>query len=160
MRDRAFNLGEFKDGKAQQPLPDSFVDHEVELNEFQYLCHKLCLRLLRLFAIALNVSTQSIHSQPVQLIKCFSRLIPQKVVQSGSHPVTRALLVPREPYFGCFTTQPWLPVITHLISISVLELTATTEGTSLPQILSPSVPTLANTSQYNPPIPASLRAWP
>ncbi|KAL0639567.1 hypothetical protein Q9L58_001393 [Maublancomyces gigas] len=51
----AFNLGEFKDGKAQQPLPASFADNETELNEFQDLCHDLCLKLLRLFAIALNI---------------------------------------------------------------------------------------------------------
>lgn len=61
MWNRAFNLGEFKDGKPQQPLPASFADRETELNEFQSLCHNLCLKLLRLFAIALNVSTQSIH---------------------------------------------------------------------------------------------------
>lgn len=63
MWNRAFNLGEFKDGKAQQPLPASFADNETELNEFQDLCHDLCLKLLRLFAIALNVSPQSIQLQ-------------------------------------------------------------------------------------------------
>ncbi|KAF8425109.1 hypothetical protein EV426DRAFT_596378 [Tirmania nivea] len=51
----ALNFGEFSNGKAQQPLPPSLVPHEVELAEFADLCHELCLRLLRLFALGLNI---------------------------------------------------------------------------------------------------------
>lgn len=52
---RAFNFGEFKDGRAQQPLPPAFQDHESELNEFSDYCYNLCLKLLRLFGMALKV---------------------------------------------------------------------------------------------------------
>ncbi|CUS06851.1 unnamed protein product [Tuber aestivum] len=52
---RAFNFGEFKDGKAQQPLPPALQDHELELNEFSDYCYNLCLKLLRLFGMALKI---------------------------------------------------------------------------------------------------------
>ncbi|TGO31924.1 hypothetical protein BHYA_0380g00040 [Botrytis hyacinthi] len=51
----AFNLGDFVDGKADQPLPPSLSPHEPELNQFQLYCHKLCLKLLTLFAIGLEI---------------------------------------------------------------------------------------------------------
>ncbi len=54
---RAMNLGEFIDGKAQQPLPPSFVDREAELNKFQQYCHSLMLKILVLFAIGLEVTS-------------------------------------------------------------------------------------------------------
>lgn len=49
------NFGEFTDGKAQQPLPPSLAAHEAELNHFGGLCHELCIKLLRLFALGLKV---------------------------------------------------------------------------------------------------------
>ncbi len=49
------NLGQFVDGKAQQPLPASFVDREEELNKFQKYCHNLMLKILVLFAVGLEV---------------------------------------------------------------------------------------------------------
>ena len=49
------NFGEFTNGKAQQPLPPSLASHEAELNHFGVLCHKLCIKLLRLFALGLKV---------------------------------------------------------------------------------------------------------
>ncbi|KAB8296695.1 hypothetical protein EYC80_002115 [Monilinia laxa] len=55
----AFNLGDFVDGKADQPLPASLSPHEAELNEFQLYCHKLCLKLLTLFAIGLEIDPAS-----------------------------------------------------------------------------------------------------
>ncbi|ESZ94874.1 hypothetical protein SBOR_4750 [Sclerotinia borealis F-4128] len=55
----AFNLGDFVDGKAEQPLPPSLSPHETELNEFQLYCHKLCLKLLTLFAIGLEIDPAS-----------------------------------------------------------------------------------------------------
>ncbi|KAF8449741.1 hypothetical protein BDZ91DRAFT_751695 [Kalaharituber pfeilii] len=51
----ALNFGDFVDGKAQQPLPASLIEHEVELAQYQELCHNLCMRLLRLFAIGLEI---------------------------------------------------------------------------------------------------------
>ncbi|TAQ84878.1 hypothetical protein B7494_g6799 [Chlorociboria aeruginascens] len=55
----AFNIHEFKDGKAQQTLPPSLVNHESDLNTFQQHCHNLCLKLLKLFAIGLEVDSSS-----------------------------------------------------------------------------------------------------
>lgn len=49
------NFGEFANGKAQQPLPPSLASHEAELNHFGVLCHELCIKLLRLFALGLRV---------------------------------------------------------------------------------------------------------
>lgn len=49
------NFGEFTDGKAQQPLPPSLASHEAALNRFGVLCHELCIKLLRLFALGLKV---------------------------------------------------------------------------------------------------------
>ncbi|KAM3088258.1 hypothetical protein ACMFMG_002313 [Clarireedia jacksonii] len=51
----AMNFGDFVDGKAQQPLPPSLAPHESELDEFQQYCHKLCLKILTLFAIGLEI---------------------------------------------------------------------------------------------------------
>ncbi|KAF6222139.1 hypothetical protein HO133_001225 [Letharia lupina] len=51
----AMNFGEFTDGKAQQPLPPSLASHEAELYHFGVLCHELCIKLLRLFALGLRI---------------------------------------------------------------------------------------------------------
>ena len=51
---RAFNIAEFIDGKAQQPLPIPLVSHESQLGHFQDLCHELSRKLLRLIAIGLE----------------------------------------------------------------------------------------------------------
>ncbi|KAH8683829.1 oxidoreductase [Ilyonectria robusta] len=50
-----FNLGEFVEGKAQQPLPKSLASHEQEIGQFGRLCHALCVKLLRLLAIGLKI---------------------------------------------------------------------------------------------------------
>lgn len=55
----AMNLAEFKSGKAQQPLPPCFVDHESEIEEFQKSCHSMMLRILVLFAIGLNIDPEA-----------------------------------------------------------------------------------------------------
>jgi hypothetical protein len=49
------NLGEFKTGKAQQPLPQYLLDHEAELDRFQNYCMDLMLKILTLFAVGLKV---------------------------------------------------------------------------------------------------------
>lgn len=49
------NFGEFAHGKAQQPLPPSLAPHEMDLHQFATSCHDLCIKLLRLFAVALEV---------------------------------------------------------------------------------------------------------
>ena len=58
------NLGGFLDGKAQQPLPPAFVDHEAELYAFQKDCQSLMNKILDLFAIGLEVAV-------FQFITCF-----------------------------------------------------------------------------------------
>ena len=52
---RAFNIGEFVNGLAQQPLPETLKTHESDLGHFTGLCYDLCSKLLRLFAIGLKV---------------------------------------------------------------------------------------------------------
>ncbi|KAK9858654.1 Oxoglutarate/iron-dependent dioxygenase [Penicillium brevicompactum] len=51
----AMNFGDFKDGKAQQPLPPSLAPHEGEINEFAKLCNKTCNRILTLLALGLEM---------------------------------------------------------------------------------------------------------
>jgi isopenicillin N synthase-like dioxygenase len=52
------NFGDFKDGKAQQPLPPSLSPHEAEINSFAELCNKTCTRILTLLALGLEVRNQ------------------------------------------------------------------------------------------------------
>lgn len=52
---RAFNIGEFVHGKAQQPLPQAIRAYEAEIDQFADLCRQLCTKLLGLFAIGLKV---------------------------------------------------------------------------------------------------------
>ncbi|KAL8830354.1 MAG: hypothetical protein Q9170_005767 [Blastenia crenularia] len=51
----AFNFGEFELGKAEQPVPEAFVAHEVDISEFAQRCRALCIQLLRLFASGLKI---------------------------------------------------------------------------------------------------------
>lgn len=54
-KSRAMNFGDFKDGKAQQPLPPSLAPHEEEINGFANICNKTCTRILTLLALGLEV---------------------------------------------------------------------------------------------------------
>nr|XP_036579291.1 2og-fe oxygenase [Colletotrichum truncatum]KAF6786777.1 2og-fe oxygenase [Colletotrichum truncatum] len=58
----AFNFGEFKDGKAQQPLPPTIQSDEPFLNSFRDQCHALCLELLNLLGIGLEVDPPTFFS--------------------------------------------------------------------------------------------------
>ncbi|KAJ5101804.1 hypothetical protein NUU61_004026 [Penicillium alfredii] len=51
----AMNFGDFKDGKAQQPLPPSLAPHETEIHDFAALCNKTCTRILNLLALGLEM---------------------------------------------------------------------------------------------------------
>ncbi|EGD90075.1 hypothetical protein H112_02549 [Trichophyton rubrum D6] len=51
----AINFGEFKNNKANQPLPKSLVPHEDNLNRFTSLCQKTCARILTLLALGLDI---------------------------------------------------------------------------------------------------------
>ena len=52
---RAFNIGEFVAGKAQQPLPQALQNQEEQIDHFALMCRELCMKLLGLFAIGLKV---------------------------------------------------------------------------------------------------------
>lgn len=51
----AFNVGEFRNGKAQQPLPEPLKSSEHELGRFFGDCHAVCNQILRLIASALDI---------------------------------------------------------------------------------------------------------
>jgi isopenicillin N synthase-like dioxygenase len=52
---RAFNFGEFVDGKPKQKLPKSFANHVEELADFEERCSSTCHRIFRLLAMGLDV---------------------------------------------------------------------------------------------------------
>ncbi|KAK2767002.1 hypothetical protein FQN54_006319 [Arachnomyces sp. PD_36] len=49
------NFGEFKDGKAQQPLPKTLQPHEPDINRFTNLCRATCDKILTLLALGLDI---------------------------------------------------------------------------------------------------------
>ncbi|KAL1867560.1 hypothetical protein VTK73DRAFT_4084 [Phialemonium thermophilum] len=51
----AFNFGEFNEGKAQQPLPSTFVPYESQVSRFRDLCYNVCLKINTLLGIGLKV---------------------------------------------------------------------------------------------------------
>jgi isopenicillin N synthase-like dioxygenase len=51
-----FNMGKFVDEEYQQKLPPLLMQHWSEIKEFQKECQGLALKVLTLFALALNVS--------------------------------------------------------------------------------------------------------
>ncbi|OCK82339.1 putative oxidoreductase [Lepidopterella palustris CBS 459.81] len=51
----AFNIGEFVNGKADQPLPGPLAAEESRIANFANQCHNLCNKLLHLFASALEI---------------------------------------------------------------------------------------------------------
>ncbi|KKA29586.1 hypothetical protein TD95_003458 [Thielaviopsis punctulata] len=58
----AFNFGEFKDGKAQQPLPSTLASLEPEVAKFFEHCSSLCQRILYLLGLGLEVSPADFFS--------------------------------------------------------------------------------------------------
>ena len=50
-----FNMGKFTDPTYQQNLPPILTSHWPEIQEFQKECHTVTLKVLTLFALALNV---------------------------------------------------------------------------------------------------------
>ncbi|TID18713.1 Clavaminate synthase-like protein [Venturia nashicola] len=52
----AFNMNEFQNGKAQQPLPKPFAKNEAHVNAFIDQCRLLCIRILELLAIGLEIN--------------------------------------------------------------------------------------------------------
>src|ERR1700742_3841942 len=56
---RAFNIGEFKDGHAQQPFPPPMAVKESSIGQFMNSCHELCNRIHKLFAEGLEIPGSS-----------------------------------------------------------------------------------------------------
>ena len=48
------NIAELIDGKAQQALAPALAPHEADIHHFYGLCHELCIKLLKLFALGLK----------------------------------------------------------------------------------------------------------
>lgn len=59
---RAFNFGEFVDGKAQQPVPAALAPHEGEISGIFDKCRGLALRILYLLGVGLEVTHSPIPS--------------------------------------------------------------------------------------------------
>jgi len=55
----AFNMNEFRNGKAQQPLPPILKANEDRLNAFIDHCYRLCLLILRYFAAGLEIDSKA-----------------------------------------------------------------------------------------------------
>lgn len=52
----AFNFGEFKDGKAQQPIPETIEHLQDQSATFWEFCYKLCLKINYLLGVGLDVN--------------------------------------------------------------------------------------------------------
>ena len=87
------NFGEFVNGKAQQSLPLILASHEAELYQFENLSHVLCIKLLRFFAIALEVDV-NVFPRESPLKKCrFIQKMAAKIGFVTVMPLTKGLLV-------------------------------------------------------------------
>ncbi|KAK3081585.1 hypothetical protein LTS18_005104 [Coniosporium uncinatum] len=53
----AFNIGEYVDGKADQPLPAPLIPAETQIGRFQEQCHRLCNQVLEVFAQGLEIDS-------------------------------------------------------------------------------------------------------
>lgn len=66
---RAMNIAEFIDGKAQQALAPALAPHEADIHHFYGLCHELCIKLLKLFALGLKARNLAMSLIDVALTK-------------------------------------------------------------------------------------------
>ncbi|KAK0720398.1 hypothetical protein B0H67DRAFT_186436 [Lasiosphaeris hirsuta] len=55
----AFNFGEFINGKAQQPIPETIAEHESQISAFRDLCYDMCLKINTLLGIGLKIDPPS-----------------------------------------------------------------------------------------------------
>jgi isopenicillin N synthase-like dioxygenase len=56
------NFGEFRNGKAQQPLSAGLKPYEADLDHFAELCNQTCARVMRLLALGLEVYNIQTHT--------------------------------------------------------------------------------------------------
>lgn len=98
------NFGDFKDGKAQQPLPPSLAANEADLGRFMELCNKTCARVLELVALGLGVSILtflfSYHCYP------FTAIIRGKMINAWFLCISQTTRVPETTlcYLSSFST--------------------------------------------------------
>ncbi|KIX08257.1 uncharacterized protein Z518_02913 [Rhinocladiella mackenziei CBS 650.93] len=125
---QVFNIGEFHDGKPQQPMPAFLEKHIKELAEFERTCKTFCDRVLDLLALGLGVEEpnffSSRHTQPSG---CTVRLLhypaiptdvdyqPEVDVRAGAHSdygsVTLLFQRPSQPGLEIRTPEDtWAPV--------------------------------------------------
>ncbi|KAK0635176.1 hypothetical protein B0T17DRAFT_482301 [Bombardia bombarda] len=55
----AFNFGEFKDGKPQQPIPPTIEPDLDQIRAFSDLCYDMCLKINTLLGIGLEINPPS-----------------------------------------------------------------------------------------------------
>src|SRR5271155_1139243 len=81
----AFNMGEFVNGKHQQPMPPALSSHVKELADFEAKCKSLCRQIFRLIATGLQMSDvdwfSSRHHSPSG---CTVRLLHYPALPAGT----------------------------------------------------------------------------
>ena len=114
---RAFNLAEFIDGQAQQSMPKSLAPNEADLSRFADLCHGLCIKLLKLFALGLNVGTVRIMIGGD--VRCLSdeRSMRTRAARIGFPPAMIPRKVHPEALSDCYM---WDLPISHLYLLVLL----------------------------------------
>lgn len=142
---QGFNIGEFRDGKPQKPLPSVLEQRQEDLVGFETKCQQLCGRILDLLALGLEIKEpgffSSRHTQPSG---CTVRLlhypaIPEESnyqsevdIRAGAHSdygsITLLFQRPSQPGLEIRTSEnTWAPV-------PVIP-TGYTASTTLPPIL-------------------------
>lgn len=124
----AFNMGEFLNGKPQQPMPQSLEAHVDELAEFERTCKNVSDRILDLLGLGLEVEEpnffSSRHTQPSG---CTVRFLhypsipadadyrPEVDIRAGAHSdygsITLLFQRPSQPGLEIMTPEhTWAPV--------------------------------------------------
>ena len=98
---RAFNFGEFVEGKAQQPVPAALAPHEDEVSRIFEQCRALAVRILYLLGVGLEV-------RPPQ--KPQARIADWGVLTQAGGPAGFLLLHPPERE-GFVRDHPTLPAL-------------------------------------------------
>ena len=123
----AFNIGEFRDGKPRQPMPNFLESRLDDLIDFEDTCKQVCDRILDLLGLGLELEEpkffSSRHTQPSG---CTVRLLhypaipadvdyePEVDVRAGAHSdygsVTLLFQRPSQPGLEIKTAHGWEPV--------------------------------------------------
>ncbi len=144
-------MGDFVNGKAQQPLSPLLAENEDVLSEFSDTCHQLCMKILQLFAVGLKVSfASSLLCCPLLGFDNVRRALTRDVL------IFRLILRPAEKNGS-------LPATTHKrvrrgASSDFFTYACSNHKTYIPAPFSPDhqYPSITPSSQYNPSI--DLRA--